>query len=94
MSNDFETVEISNYFIGNYVNCVLSWDCCHSVHAEINTNMYVERMCRTLEYVHLQGNKVEKRDKSFPTLMRLTRLKPIDVVRRKGKISSKTQRFA
>lgn len=52
MSNDYETVEISNCFIGNYVIIV-----CYRgiivivyVHAEINTNMYVERICWTLEH--------------------------------------------
>jgi hypothetical protein len=91
MSSDKETIEFTNYFIGNYANCVLSWAYCHRIHFGVNTNMHIERMHRTLQHIYLQGKKVKRLDKSFHALMRFIRDKAIDrlIVLYKGKICSK-----
>jgi len=43
LAND-DTVDFASYFVNNYGTCVESLAYCHRLHAEINTNMHIERM--------------------------------------------------
>jgi len=58
-SSENETIEFTNYFKGNYANCVSSWIYCYRIHSGINTNMHIERMHRTLKHIYLQGKKLK-----------------------------------
>jgi len=64
---------------------------CHCLHAEINTNMHIERMHRTLKHIYLEGKKVKQLNKSIHALLKFLRDKSIDrlIVFYKGKLISK-----
>lgn len=90
LSNE-DTIEFGLYFQDYYSNNTNAWAYCYRINSGINTNMFIERMHRTLKYIYL-GGKVNKRlDKAVNILMKFVRDKLFDrlIVINKGKLTTK-----
>lgn len=65
-----ETVEFGKYFQNYYVK---SWAYYYRTYSEINTNMHIERLHKSIRHIYLRGKKVQRLDKSLGFLMKLVR---------------------
>jgi hypothetical protein len=77
-SEDPDTSKFSSYFKDNYEQKVKSWTCCYRLHSGLNTNMHLERMHYTIEYIYLEGKRVKRLDKSVNYIMRFVKNKQFD----------------
>lgn len=73
LKNDPVTVEFGQYFVQEFGNNVARWAYCHQLHLDVNTNMFLESMHKTLEYVYSGAKQQKPLDKAIPALMEFTR---------------------
>lgn len=79
------------YFVSNYANRPKMWAYCYRLWSGINTNMYVESFHKVIKYMYLDGEKIERLDKTINVIMKFIRDKVYDrlIMLERGKISSK-----
>lgn len=74
--SDSETSSFINYFVKSYVTRKEQWAACYRVHANVNTNMAVERWHKDLKYnSDLKGKCGGRLDKAIHSLMKWLQLK-------------------
>ncbi|VEN58512.1 unnamed protein product [Callosobruchus maculatus] len=73
LSVNENTAEFAEYFKKYYVKRVEMWAYCHRKFLDINTNMYLEAMHRTLKYIYFDGKKNKRLDTCINSLMKLLR---------------------
>ncbi|XP_049862861.1 uncharacterized protein LOC126356159 isoform X1 [Schistocerca gregaria] len=88
-NSDTETSEFGHYFKTYYEKNVKCWAYCHRMRSELNTNMHLESMHKTLKYI--RAKQVKRLDKGISALMSLVTAKQFDwlIVNVKGKLTSK-----
>ncbi|XP_072379297.1 uncharacterized protein [Diabrotica undecimpunctata] len=86
--DDPECIEFITYFRNNFLNNSEYWAHCHRLNAGINTNMHLERMHESINFIYLKETRI---DKGIAAIIKFVREKLIDLMRvnEKGKISVK-----
>ncbi|XP_049946597.1 uncharacterized protein LOC126440333 [Schistocerca serialis cubense] len=89
--SDPVTAEFGFYLQEHYAKSTRCWTYCYRANSDINTNMHIERMHRTIKYIYLRGKHVKRLDKSIHALMSFVRDKLHDrlIILTKGKLTSK-----
>ncbi|KAJ8958365.1 hypothetical protein NQ314_006426 [Rhamnusium bicolor] len=89
--SNHDTIEFGLYFQNYYANNTKAWAYCCRINSGINTNMFIERMHRTLKYIYLGGKVNKCLDKAINVLMKFVRDKLFDklIVINKGKLTTK-----
>lgn len=84
---DRDLKAFGDYFIKNYEPIIEQWAYCFRKNSTINTNMFVERMHKTLKYGFFQGKKMARLDKTIHCLLQFIESKVFDrlIVLHKGK---------
>jgi hypothetical protein len=86
-----ETIEFGNYFEHHYTKNIKSWAYCYRLRCDLNTNMHLERMHRTIKHIYLDGKFVKRFDKAISALMKFVRGKLFErlIIIHSGKLTSK-----
>ena len=86
---DPKTVKFIEYFEREYACRPQLWAYCYRRGLRVHHNMHLEALHRVLKYIHMQGKKVKRMDKSIHALMRLLRSKMSDRILKmhKGKMT-------
>ena len=86
-----DTNAFGKYFIQHYVPSANAWAFYHRLWAQINTNMHLESVHKTLKYFYLSGKRVKRLDKGIHAMMHFIRDKIFDriITLEKGKVTSK-----
>lgn len=89
--SDPETADFGHYFENHYVDNINAWAYCYRLNSGINTNMFLERMHRTLKYIYFNGKVNKRLDCALGILMKFIRDKLFDrlIVINKGKVTTK-----
>lgn len=68
-----DTNSFGTYFQSNYGNKVSLWAYCYTIHCGINTNMHLERMHWTLQYLFINRDLTKTLHGSIHTIMKFIR---------------------
>jgi len=93
MMNDPETKDFGVYFERTYANRATLWAYCYRKRVEVNCNMHLESIHKTIKYHYLNGCKIGRLDKSIMTIRRFTRDKKVErmIKLTKGKSTTRIQ---
>ena len=78
VSTETVTKNVCVYFNIHYANRAEEWAACYRRAANINTNMYIESLHRTLKYIYLKGRVNKRIDNLIHVLMTVSRDKAFD----------------
>ncbi|XP_014243986.1 uncharacterized protein LOC106663581 [Cimex lectularius] len=86
---DPATENFGNYFIDNYSNNAHCWAYCFRQNTNLNTNVHIERMHKTIKHLFLSGKKVKRPDVALNALMGFVRDKLYNRLTSPNKAKSK-----
>ncbi|XP_050506518.1 uncharacterized protein LOC126884577 isoform X1 [Diabrotica virgifera virgifera] len=92
LKEDSDTLEFAMYFEQYYACKAEQWAYCFRLHCtNLNTNMHIERMYRTIKHIYLHGKFVKRLDKAIGAIMKFVKDKLFErlIVIHKGKVSTK-----
>ncbi|XP_056638648.1 uncharacterized protein LOC130446417 [Diorhabda sublineata] len=86
--DDPDSSEFITYFRNNFVNNNECWAYCHRLHAGINTNMHLERMHKSINFIFLKEKRL---DKGITAMLKFLKDKLMDEqkINQKGKVCIK-----
>jgi len=93
LSGDPESTEFCAYFRQNYSANARFWTYCYRVNSGLDTNMHIERIHNTIQYIYLHAKRVKRLDKAIHALMSFLKDKLSDrlIVLHEGKSTSKLE---